>query len=156
MGVMAGGPFDGKIKVVAEAPGGEFAGVVKKLQAGINNGEGKWNFGLAYSLVLQGKNVAILGMGSDAVSAKSFSIVKEGADSSRKKLACPGIAHAAAYPVEVVVAVGDSGVEVKMVEAMYRMKMFFEDAGKWAFMKNMGMPGSISDEMQERIGASLK
>ena len=64
---MAGGPFDGKITVVAEVPGDKFATVIKQLQEGINDGEGKWNFGLAYSLVLQGKNVAILGMGSHAV-----------------------------------------------------------------------------------------
>ena len=34
---------------------------------------------------------------------------------------------------------------------MYRMKMYFEDAGKWAFAKNMGMPGSMQDEMQSQI-----
>ena len=31
------------------------------------------------------------------------------------------------------------------------MKMYFEDAGKWAFMKNMGMRGSIADEMTAQI-----
>ena len=35
------------------------------------------------------------------------------------------------------------------------MKMYFEDAGKWAFMKNMGMPGSIEDEVTEQIQAAL-
>jgi hypothetical protein len=38
---------------------------------------------------------------------------------------------------------------------MYRMKMFFEDAGKWAFMKNMGMPGSIHDEIAAQIKSDL-
>jgi hypothetical protein len=36
------------------------------------------------------------------------------------------------------------------------MKMYFEDAGKWAFMKNMGMPGSIHDELTALIAAALK
>ena len=38
---------------------------------------------------------------------------------------------------------------------MYRMKMYFEDAGKWAFMKNMGMPGSIHDELAGQIKSAL-
>ena len=45
------------------------------------------------------------------------------------------------------------GLEKKgsFVDSMYRMKMYFEDAGKWAFMKNMGMPGSIADEISAQI-----
>jgi hypothetical protein len=31
---------------------------------------------------------------------KSFEIVKAGSDKSRSKLACPGLAHAGAYPIE--------------------------------------------------------
>jgi hypothetical protein len=33
------------------------------------------------------------------------------------------------------------------------MKMFFEDAGKMAFAKNMAMPGSIEDEIRDKIKA---
>jgi len=43
----------------------------------------------------------------------------------------------------------------RLVDTMYRMKMYFEDAGKWAFMKNMGMPGSIHDEIAAQIKAGL-
>jgi hypothetical protein len=35
------------------------------------------------------------------------------------------------------------------------MKMYFEDAGKWAFMKNMGMPGSIADEISAQVRPAL-
>jgi len=41
------------------------------------------------------------------------------------------------------------------VDAMFRMKMYFEDAGKWAFMKNMGMPGSLADEIRVKVRESL-
>jgi hypothetical protein len=34
---------------------------------------------------------------------------------------------------------------------MYRMKMYFEDAGKIAFAKNMGMPGSIERSIKDII-----
>jgi len=46
-------------------------------------------------------------------------------------------------------------VKVYMVDVMYRMKMYFEDAGKWAFMKNMSMPGSIEEEVTEQIENGL-
>lgn len=38
---------------------------------------------------------------------------------------------------------------------MYGMKVLFEDAGKWAFMTNMGMPGSVEDDLTTRIQAGL-
>jgi hypothetical protein len=38
---------------------------------------------------------------------------------------------------------------------MFRMKMYFEDAGKWAFMKNVRMPGSIQDELGEQVKTGL-
>jgi hypothetical protein len=44
-------------------------------------------------------------------------------------------------------------IQVQAVDEMYRMKMFFEDAGKMAFAKNMGMPGSIEDELRKRSQA---
>ena len=39
---------------------------------------------------------------------------------------------------------------------MYRMKVYFEDAGKRAFMKNMGMPGQIEDDITGMAIADLK
>jgi hypothetical protein len=41
------------------------------------------------------------------------------------------------------------------VDEMYRMKMFFEDAGKMKFARNMGMPGSIEDEIKDLIRSAL-
>ena len=49
-------------------------------------------------------------------------------------------------PLEVVLRTTADGTTVELIDAMYRMKKFFEDAGKWAFMKNMTMPGSLADE----------
>lgn len=155
MGVMAGGAFDGKIKVVAEVSGGDFGKVVQKLQNSLSQGEGKWDMKLAFAKVLEAQGVAVLGTSSPAIEAKSFDIVKAGGDKSRKKFKCPGIAHAAAYPIEVVVLRDGETVKVLLVNIMYRMKMFFEDAGKWAFMKNMGMPGSIQDEIEGQITAAF-
>jgi hypothetical protein len=51
----------------------------------------------------------------------------------------------------VVVTKDKGSVHVRTVDSMYRMKMYFEDAGKWAFMKNLGMPGSIADEISAQV-----
>ena len=85
--------------------------------------------------------------------SKSFEIVRSGSDDSRSDLKCPGLAHAGAYPIEVVVRRDGNSVKIQCVDAMYRMKMYFEDAGKWAFMKNMGMPGSIAEEIRAQVKA---
>ena len=87
--------------------------------------------------------------------AEAFRIVGKGKSDHREDLACPGIDHAAAFPVEVVLVGGENGVDVQLVGEMFRMKMFFEDAGKMAFARNMGMPGSIEDEIKDRIRAVL-
>ena len=39
-------------------------------------------------------------------------------------------------------------VGVEAIDAMFRMKMYFEDAGQMKFARNMMMPGSIADELK--------
>lgn len=151
MGVMAGGPFDGKIKLIAEKSG-DFDATVAQLEASLSK-KTKWDLHLAYTLHLA-KDIVVLGSTGSAMERKSFSIVQAGADKTRKKFDCPGLAHAAAYPVEIVV-VNDGGIKVYMVDMMYRMKMYFEDAGKIAFMKNMAMPGSLTKELSRQIKAVM-
>ena len=85
--------------------------------------------------------------------AMGIGLVEPVRHDARDDLACPGIDHAPAFPIELVIAQEGDVVEVMLVDEMYRMKMFFEDAGKWAFMKNMGMPGSIEDEIKDKVRA---
>lgn len=154
-GIMAGGPFNKKIKEVATLSDADFSEVVEKVKEGLSQGEGKWGMRLACTLVLNDAGIAILETTSPKIEKKSFKIVKAGSDKSRKHLAFPGLAHAAGYPIEVVVAREEDGVKVRLVNIMYRMKMYFEDAGKMAFAKNMGMPGSIQDEIQKQVSLAL-
>ena len=153
MGVMAGGPFNEKIKLIAEKSG-DFEEVVEKLHADLSHGGGDWGLRSVYSLRLA-EDIVVLGITGGRIENKSFSIVNAGADKERSDYACPGLAHAGAYPVEVVV-VYDGGIKIYLVDMMYRMKMYFEDAGKIAFMKNMTMPGSLTKELATKIEASLK
>ncbi len=155
MGVMAGGPFVDKVKDEVAVDSGDWRSVADKVRAGLSRPAGKWGLHLVYELALPEQQTVILGTSGSAVESKSFSIVGAGTDDARDSFRCPGLAHAAAYPIEVVVTQEGGGVRVRLADVMYRMKMFFEDAGKWAFMKNMGMPGSIHDEIAAQIRSGL-
>ena len=45
----------------------------------------------------------------------------------------------------------DGRVRVTLIDEMYRMKMFFEDAGKMKFAANMRIPGSIESELRALV-----
>jgi uncharacterized protein (DUF302 family) len=160
MGIMAGGPFPEKIHELHASPGSSPDDVKRVADAawkGIEQGgaRGRWQIRGVYRLDLSARGVVILGVSGDAMEAKSYSIVGAGADEHRSKFKCPGIAHAAAYPIELVVYADQGQVHVGVVEGMYRMKVFFEDAGKMKFASNMGMPGSIEDEIRGLVQAGF-
>ena len=97
----------------------------------------------------------MIGMTSGEMEGKAFDIVKEGTDEARADFACPGLAHAAAFPLELVLVEEDGEVKVLIIDAMFRMKMYFEDAGKMKFAANMKMPPSLEGEMRDKIEDSL-
>jgi hypothetical protein len=155
MGVMAGGPFAEKVKDEAVIASDDWRAVAAKVRQGLTRLGGKWGLHLVYELELPELQTVVFGSTGSPMDSTSFSIVGAGADGARGSFQCPGLAHAAAYPVEVVVTRDGAATKVRLVDTMYRMKMFFEDAGKWAFMKNMGMPGSIHDELASQIKSGL-
>jgi hypothetical protein len=155
MGVIAGGPFDEKIGVVGSAEGISVKEAADRIMAGFGESDMEWGMEIAYRLDLEDRGIAILGVTSVEMEARSFAIVGAGSDKERKNIACAGSAYAAAYPIELVVSEQDGRVVIESVDAMYRMKLFFEDAAKWAFMKNMTMPGSLASEIKGRLESAL-
>jgi uncharacterized protein (DUF302 family) len=162
MGIMAGGPFREKLKEVSTVPAGE-GGVMEVAQGLYDTLQGMefgkdWGIHPIYLMPVS-ETIVVMGFTGERMEAKSFSIVGRGGDKSRSDFACPGLDHSAAYPVAVLLEqvngpTGDQ-VEITLVDEMYRMKMFFEDAGKMKFARNMGMPGSIEDEIKDLIRAAL-
>jgi len=160
MGVMAGGPFPSKVEEIASVDSDEIGGLegaIKRLREGLKEGGGEWKWGIhaVYGVTLPDFKTGIVGVGGREMEAKSFSIVGEGSDRSRAKMACPGIDHAAAYPVEMVLTEVDGQVKVSLIDEMFRMKMYFEDAGKMKFAMNMRMPGSIESEIRDKVDEVL-
>jgi hypothetical protein len=156
-GIMAGGPFVEKIEVAAAVSGAEgVSEVADRVQEAFSQvGESEWALTNVYRLDLPDQNAVVLGVSGSPLEVRAFSIVRHGGDSAREDWACPGLDHAAAFPLELVVQLVDDRVEVHLIDEMFRMKMYFEDAGKVAFAKNMGMPGSIEDALRDRVQRAL-
>jgi len=153
MGVMAGGAFTRQVETLTTASGGSPADVRrvaddiwKRLQ---QPARGKWQLRGVYRLDLAEHGLAILGVSGGAMETKAFAIVGAGDDDARSSFKCPGLAYAAAFPVELVIRRDGSQVKVEAINAMFRMKMYFEDAGQMKFARNMMMPGSIAGELKE-------
>ena len=159
MGVMAGGAFVDQLEVIATLSADEITPTqtADLLRSYMEMVDGDWEWGIrpVYVFDLPEYGVSVLGVSGGPMEAKAFDIVGSGGNDARDDLACPGIDHAPAFPIELVIAQEGDVVEVMLVDEMYRMKMFFEDAGKWAFAKNMGMPGSIEDEIRSKIEAII-
>jgi uncharacterized protein (DUF302 family) len=158
MGIMAGGPFLEKIRELEVVPAGEDGaeGVARRVFDAMAAGEPGEEWGIRPAYVMNpAPGVTVLGVTGQRLEARSFSIVGRGSDKSRSDFACPGLDHAAAYPIEIVFSQEGDSVKVLGVDAMYRTKMFFEDAGKMKFARNMGMPGSIEGEIRDLIRSAL-
>lgn len=160
MGLIAGGAFEGKIEEAASVDVEEYGGLLataEHLYSGLEDAadDYDWKMRPMYLLDLSDRGVVVIGMTSEAMEAKAFDIVKEGTDEAREDYACPGLAHAAAFPLELVLVEEDGEVKVLIIDAMFRMKMYFEDAGKMKFAANMKMPPSLEGEMRDKIEDSL-
>lgn len=85
----------------------------------------------------------VLGITRPQTEGLSFHIAGSKRESSANK--CPGIDHLVAYPIEVLITQKDGQLLVSTAREMFRMDMYFWDAGKMAFMNHMSMP-SVLDE----------
>ncbi len=64
---------------------------------------------------------------------------------------CPGIDHAAAYPIEVLLVKQNGKVNVYTQREMFRMDMYYWDAGMSAFMDHMSMPAILDEALQRAL-----
>jgi hypothetical protein len=149
MGVMAGGAFASQLKTLSVSDAADLRRVAddtwRRLQ---QPSRGKWQLHGIYRLDLAEQGLVILGVSGSAMESRAFDIVAAGGDNTRSKFKCPGLAYAAAFPLEVVLRRDGTQVRAEAIDAMYRMKMYFEDAGQMKFARNMLMPGSIADELK--------
>ena len=157
MGVVAGGDFNRLIKQKYKVRKGTVMEAGKAIGLGFREKTRTWGLKTVYEVHLPAHNVYIVGVSGSPMDTKSFQIVGGGQNEQRKGFECPGLSHAGAYPLEIVVYTDEMGeIRVAMVDTMYRMKVYFEDAGTTAFMKNMKMPGSIEKEIEKTLKKGLE
>ncbi len=114
-----------------------------------NNPELNLKWQVAATVKLTGVNAALIGITRGHTEALSFHIC--GMKREKATNLTPGLDHAAAYPIEVVVFEEQGKIKVGTAREMFRMDMYFWDAGKWAFMKFMSMPGILDKSIKNAI-----
>ncbi|MEJ2183539.1 MAG: DUF302 domain-containing protein [Nitrospirota bacterium] len=148
VGGMGGGDFADKVQTIYEG------GALEDALRGVNESIEKNTLGWKKVYEVDAGEVAIVGIAKSATEAKAFGIAGE--KRRNDTFRCPGLDHAAAFPIEVVLYTHEGTARVEILDEMYRMKVYFEDAGRWAFMKNMTMPGHIEDEVVEVSTSALR
>lgn len=151
---MGGGDFLDKIVVIHESRDATDQ-TLRKTADNVKKGilSNKKGYRLIYTLDLAEQGVVIYGVTRSTMEGRAFKIAGERRSSNSYRF--PGIDHAAAFPIEVIVYKDGGKVKAVTLDEMYRMKLYFEDAGKWAFMKNMRMPGEIEDEIVDMVKAGI-
>ena len=91
----------------------------------------------------------LVGLTRPRTEAVSFNIA--GASREEDVNKCPGIDHVSSYPVEVLFIEEDGKVNVYTQREMFRMDMYFWDAGMSAFMDHMSMPGILDESIKESL-----
>jgi uncharacterized protein (DUF302 family) len=149
IGGMGGGAFPDKVVTVL-APARPPAETAEAMKAGIADAAG-WRTVYVYKA---SEEVFIVGVTNARTEGRAFSIAGE--KRATKTSPFPGIDHAASFPIEIVVTKKGPGNAVTLLKEMWRMKLYFQDAGNWAFMKNMQMPGDIQSEIEAAVRKAVR
>lgn len=107
----------------------------------------KWK--IVGELISPDSSAILLGITRPRTEAVSFRIA--GGRREDEENYCPGIDHAAAYPIEVLMIVEEGKINVYSPREMFRMDMYFWDAGKMAFMNYAQMPGMLDDSIKKAL-----
>jgi len=98
------------------------------------------------------KKAILFGLTRNQTEGVSFYIV----GNSTKENSCPGLDHLTAYPIEVLLMIKDDKIVVHTPREMFRMDMYFWDAGMGAFMHHMSMPGILDESIYRALFAKDK
>ena len=146
---MGGGAFPDKLVPVL-APARLPADVADAMRAGISDAAA-WHAVYAYKA---SDDVFVVGLTNAKTEGRAFGIAGEKRATDANPF--PGLDHAAAFPIEIVIAKKGAGSSVTLLKEMWRMKLYFQDAGNWAFMKNMQMPGDIQKEIEAAVRNAVR
>jgi hypothetical protein len=95
------------------------------------------------------KSAAFLGITRPRTEGLSMDIAGHSRETDMNK--CPGLDHAGAFPIEVVIYKDGNNLVVRTAREMFRMDMFFWDAGMKAFMDHMSMPKILDASLKQAM-----
>ncbi|MGB5529173.1 MAG: hypothetical protein WBQ32_04315 [Ignavibacteriaceae bacterium] len=98
------------------------------------------------------KKAMMFGLTRNRTEAVSFYIVGDETEQNK----CPGLDHLTAYPIEVMLIIEDGKNVVYTPREMFRMDMYFWDAGMAAFMDHMSMPDILDESIYRALFAKDK
>jgi len=98
------------------------------------------------------KKAILFGLTRNRTEAVSFYIVGDETEVNK----CPGLDHLTAYPIEVLMMLEDGDNVVYTPREMFRMDMYFWDAGMGAFMNHMSMPEILDESIYKALFAKEK
>ena len=105
------------------------------------------NWGIKAKMYSPDSTAYLLGISRKRTEAESFKIVGEETEANK----CPGIDHLCAYPVEVLIMMKGDQLVIHTQREMFRMDMYFWDAGMGAFMNHMNMPSMLDDSIDRAL-----
>jgi len=138
----------------------EMYGNIQKFQPNQDDQEYRWTTNPDVDLKWQvvgevyspDKKAIMFGLTRNRTESESFRIVGDETETNK----CPGINHLTAYPIEVLLIFNDDRITVQTAREMFRMDMYFWDAGMGAFMDHMGMPGMLDESIYRALFAKDK
>ncbi len=146
---LGGGDFTDKI-VPIYVSHNDSESNLKKLAARVKDGiiknTDQWK--LIYTLDLSSKGAIVFGVTSEKMEKLSFNVARE---KGSKLYQIPVLYHNTAFPIEVVLYREDGKIKVVTLDEMYRMKLYFQDAGAWEFIKHIRKPAQIQEEIVEMV-----
>ena len=107
------------------------------------------NWELISTVYATDSTAVLLGLSRPRTEALSFKIA--GQPREGKENSCPGIDHICAYPIEVLIYQEDDKLMMRSAREMFRMDMYFWDAGKMAFMEYMNMPKMLDKSLKQAL-----
>jgi hypothetical protein len=145
---MGGGAFPEKIVTAATSVKSPHD-VAEMIKKGVAD-KGGWHTVYTYTA----GDVSVVGLTNKKTEARAYGI--GGESRATKANPFPGIDHSPSFPIEAVIYKKGASTSVNILTEMWRMKLYFQDAGNWAFMKNMAMPGDIQKEIDAAIKRAVK
>jgi hypothetical protein len=144
--------------LVFDAKPDNFAETVARVEAALKSSKDKgasdssgWRL---VSKIPVGGNAVYFGITNDYTENKAININSDfRSDGKAKDAPYPGVDHAAALPLEVLVVNDGKETRVLQYGQMWRMQLYFWDSGYMAFAKNTLIPNTIFSSIDKTLTA---